>query len=183
MPTPSRREALARILADLRSPDEGLLPTDAYATLLEAFMASRDAQGRDFDEDEFYGVVEWADLAALRSQWLSGLVEGHMGIDLVDGEPVLTNPPAGHWREAGVARLDSADVETDVAITRALGAFIGGRLAGEASVNTDEIACIRAWCQTAAADRALLDLALGYPVLGIDLVDGRLLVAAAGRNP
>ena len=178
---PRRREFLARTLLEVRDPAEGLLPTESYVTLLEAFMATRENAGRGFSEDEFFGVVEWADLAALRSQWLEGLVSGTMGIDVVDGGPALTEPPPAEVLARAVARDLEADDE-DLAITAAVRVFVAGRDVAHQPVSAMDLALVRTWCAAAAADRALFDLALGYPNLGLDLLpDGRVTLVGAGQ--
>lgn len=176
---PKRHTFLLRTLEALRDPAEGMLPTDDYATLLEAFMTTREASGRGFTEEEFFGVVEWADLAVLRSRWFEDLVAGRAGIDLADG-PVLCVPPSPEALARAATHVLEGD-ETDLSLSAALRVFVAGRLTTGARISADELTALRAWCVSAMADRALLDLALGYPALGLDLTpDGRVTLVGAG---
>ena len=177
--TTARRAAIERILGELRSPSEGLLPTASYAALLEAFIATRERTGRPMTEDEFYGIVEWADLAALRSQWVEGLIAGTLGLDLVDAEPALCAPAGPADRAAAAAALPVLD--DDLASASVVAAFAAVRHGEGRPALPAELAIVRAWAAAAVADRALLDLALGYGALGLDInPDGRVVLVGAG---
>lgn len=175
----ARRAQILETFSAVRSPEEGFLADEDYATLIEALLDTRAGQASD---DEIFALVQWADGATLRSRLLEEVIRGERGLDLhLDGEVLLDDAPPANLIAIARDRVPSSPDTDDAGTVAARLAFVAGRLNAERTWSEAEVAQVEAWAQEGAANRSLLDIILAYPDLGLDITwDGRVVILPAG---
>lgn len=174
-----RREIILERFAHARSPEEGLLDDEDYAILIEAFLDTRAGRA---NEEEIFTLVSWVDDTVICSRILESVIRAEQGIDLDSGGEVLVDaPPPANLLETARDRIPSPYEGAELGVVNARLSFAAARLNAERSWSETELARVAAWAHDSAANRALLDLVLAYPDLGVDITrDGRVAILPAG---